>query len=59
MPAYAALVVGLFVALAMPRSEQVVGRFQPLVMLGVFGLFLAAIGQLLASDFVPFLYFRF
>jgi alginate O-acetyltransferase complex protein AlgI len=59
VPAYAALVVGLFVAFALPRSEQLVGRFQPLVMLGAFGLFLAAIGQLLASDFVPFLYFRF
>ena len=56
---YTALVVGMLVAFALPRSEQLVQRFHPLVMLAGFVAFLAAVGQLLASDFVPFLYFRF
>jgi alginate O-acetyltransferase complex protein AlgI len=54
-----ALAVGLFVAFALPRSEALVQRFHPLVMLGAFALFLLAVCQLLASDFVPFLYFQF
>lgn len=57
--AYGALLVGLLVAFVAPRSEQLVQRFQPLVMLGVFWLFVAAVAQLLATDFVPFLYFQF
>jgi alginate O-acetyltransferase complex protein AlgI len=57
--AYSALVLGVVVAFALPRSEMLVRRFHPLVMLFVFVAFVAAIGQLLASDFVPFLYFQF
>ena len=57
--AYAALGIGLLVAFTLPRSEELVRRFHPLVMVGVFALFLAAVAQLLATDFVPFLYFQF
>ncbi len=57
--AFGALLIGLLVAFVLPRSDVLVRRFQPLVMLGVFGLFLLAVCQLLATDFVPFLYFQF
>ncbi|MBM4061313.1 MAG: MBOAT family protein [Planctomycetes bacterium] len=57
--AYTALAVGLAVAFGSPRSEDLVRRFHPLVMLGAFLLFLVAVAQLLATDFVPFLYFQF
>jgi alginate O-acetyltransferase complex protein AlgI len=57
--AYGALLVGLFVAFAVPRSELLVARFHPLVMLGSFAVFLLAVCQLLSSDFVPFIYFQF
>jgi alginate O-acetyltransferase complex protein AlgI len=56
---FLALVVGLVIAFGLPRSEVLVQRFHPLVMLGAFALFLLAVCQLLASDFVPFLYFQF
>jgi alginate O-acetyltransferase complex protein AlgI len=54
-----ALGLGLFVAFALPRSEALVARFHPLVMLGAFGAFLLAVGHLLATEHVPFLYWRF
>ena len=57
--AFGALLLGLLVAFALPRSELLVQRFHPLCMLGVLVLFLLATGQLLATDFVPFLYFQF
>ncbi len=56
---YTALVTGLAIAFVLPRSEQLVARFHPAVMLVGYVVFLVAVGQLLASDFVPFLYFRF
>jgi alginate O-acetyltransferase complex protein AlgI len=57
--AYGALGIGLVLAFAAPRSEVLVRRFHPLVMIGVFLLFLVALAQLLATNFVPFLYFQF
>jgi len=57
--AYGALLLGLGLAFAAPRSDLLVRRFHPLVMLGIFGLFVIAVAQLLATDFVPFLYFQF
>ncbi|MCA8950954.1 MAG: MBOAT family protein [Planctomycetes bacterium] len=57
--AFAATGVGLFVAFALPRSEELVRRFHPLVMLATFAAFALAVCELLATDFVPFLYFRF
>ncbi|MEO6594150.1 MAG: MBOAT family O-acyltransferase [Planctomycetota bacterium] len=57
--AYGALFVGLFVSFAMPRSEQLVQRFHPLVMGGTMLLFVLAICQMLTNDFVSFVYFQF
>jgi len=54
-----ALVLGLCIAFVLPRSEQLVQRFHPLVMLGAAICFFLAICQLLATHHVPFLYFRF
>ena len=53
------LALGLGIAFVLPRSEQLVARFQPLVMLGCFGLFLLAVCHLLATKFTPFLYWNF
>ena len=53
------MLIGLFIAFALPRSERLVQRFHPVVMLGAFAAFLVAVCQLLATDHVPFLYFRF
>ncbi|MBX3463765.1 MAG: MBOAT family protein [Planctomycetes bacterium] len=57
--AYAALGLGLAIAFALPRSEQLVQRCQPLVMLGALLLGLVAIGHLLGGEYTPFLYFQF
>lgn len=57
--AYVGLAVGLLVTFAMPRSAQLVRRCQPLVMLLVLALFVCAVCQVLAADFVPFIYFQF
>jgi hypothetical protein len=54
-----ALIAGLGIAFLLPRSEDLVRRFHPLVMLGAFALFFIAVCQLLATNHVPFLYFRF
>jgi alginate O-acetyltransferase complex protein AlgI len=56
---YVGLAVGLLVIFAMPRSVQLVQRCQPLVMLGVLAVFLVAVCQVLAADFIPFIYFQF
>ncbi|MEY4674982.1 MAG: Peptidoglycan O-acetyltransferase [Planctomycetota bacterium] len=53
------LVLGLGIAWLLPRSEQLVMRCQPIVMLGTVALFLLALVQLLASKDTPFLYWRF
>ena len=53
------LVLGLGIAWLLPRSEQLVMRCQPVVMLGTVALFLLALVQLLASKDTPFLYWRF
>jgi alginate O-acetyltransferase complex protein AlgI len=52
-------VLGLFIAFALPRSEQFVARFQPAVMLGALAVFLVAVCQLLTGDFVAFIYYQF
>jgi alginate O-acetyltransferase complex protein AlgI len=57
--AWTALLVGLALAWGAPRSEVIVQRCHPLLMLTAFALFVAAVAQLLASDFVPFLYWQF
>jgi len=57
--AYIGLLVGLFVIFAMPRSAQLVRRCQPLLMLAVLALFVCAVCQVLAADFIPFIYFQF
>ncbi len=54
-----AVVLGLCVAFAMPRSDELVRRFRPLTMLGVLVLFVVAYMRLLAAGYSPFLYFRF
>jgi alginate O-acetyltransferase complex protein AlgI len=57
--AYAATACGLLVAFTMTRSDLVVQRFQPLVMIGIILLFVVALAHLLATDYSPFLYFQF
>ncbi|MFY9343615.1 MAG: MBOAT family protein [Planctomycetota bacterium] len=53
------LVLGGLIAFALPRSEQLVARFHPLVMLGALLVFALAICQLLTHDFVSFIYYQF
>ncbi|MGK0265447.1 MAG: alginate O-acetyltransferase complex protein AlgI, partial [Planctomycetota bacterium] len=53
------MLVAFAVAFFMPRSSQLVRRCHPLVMLGVLLAFLIAVCQVLAVDFVPFIYFQF
>jgi hypothetical protein len=43
----------------MPRSEQLVRRCHPLVMLLVLAAFAAAVAQVMTGEFVAFIYFRF
>jgi alginate O-acetyltransferase complex protein AlgI len=57
--AWGGLALGLCIAFALPRSEQLVARFHPLVMLGVLAVFLAAVCQMLTGDFVSFIYYQF
>ena len=57
--AYPMLAVGLFIAFALPRSEALVARFQPLVMLLALAAFFVAVAHVLATDYSPFLYWRF
>lgn len=57
--AYGALALGLCIAFAMPRSDLLVQRFRPAVMLGVAAAFLLAVSHLFAGSHSPFLYFRF
>jgi D-alanyl-lipoteichoic acid acyltransferase DltB (MBOAT superfamily) len=54
-----ALVAGLGIAFALPRSELLVARFQPLVMFACLASFLLAVCHLLATRFTPFLYWNF
>ena len=51
--------LGLLIAFALPRSEQLVARFHPLVMLGTLALFVLTLCQLLTHDFVSFIYYQF
>lgn len=57
--AFGAIVIGAVVAFALPRSEQFVARFHPLVMLGAMVAFLVGVCQLLGTDFVSFIYYQF
>lgn len=59
LQSWLALGLGLFIALFLSRSEQWVQRSHPAGMLWALALLVVAIAQLLASDFVPFLYFQF
>lgn len=54
-----AMVAGLGIAFFLPRSDQLVARCHPLVMLGALLAFVVAIAQLLGQDMVAFLYFQF
>ncbi|MFK7741494.1 MAG: MBOAT family protein [Planctomycetota bacterium] len=56
---YGGFVLGLLIVFAMPRSEQLVRRCHPLVMLGALLVFALAVCHLLAADFVPFIYYQF
>jgi hypothetical protein len=53
------LVVGCLVAFGMPRSEQLVRRCHPLVMLLALAGFGIAVCHVLSSDFVSFIYYQF
>jgi alginate O-acetyltransferase complex protein AlgI len=57
--AYAMVGVGLAIAFFLPRTEQLVARFHPLVMLAGFAVFLVAVCHLFATRHTPFLYFQF
>ena len=57
--AYPMLIIGMLIAFVLPRSEVLVQRFQPLVMLSVLAAFFVAVAHLLATDYSPFLYWRF
>ncbi|MBZ0150392.1 MAG: membrane-bound O-acyltransferase family protein [Planctomycetes bacterium] len=57
--ALVACCLGPLLCFTMPRSEQLVQRCHPLVMLLVLGAFVAAVCQLLTHDFLAFIYFQF
>jgi alginate O-acetyltransferase complex protein AlgI len=57
--AFVGLAVGLLIVFGMPRSEQLVRRCHPLVMLLVLVAFAAAVAQVMTGEFVAFIYFRF
>ena len=57
--AYLALLVATLVAFFPPNSTAVIRRFDPLVILGVIGAFLLALGQFFTRDYSPFIYFQF
>jgi len=57
--AYVALAVGTVLALGCRDSWSLVRAFPPLRMVLVGGLFLVAVGRLLATEYSPFLYFQF
>lgn len=52
-------VLGTIIVFCMPRSDQLVRRCHPLVMLGALAAFGIAVCHLLAADFVPFIYYQF
>jgi alginate O-acetyltransferase complex protein AlgI len=51
--------LAIVIAFFLPRSQQLLQRCHPLVMLGVLTAFVIAVCQVLAVDFVPFIYFQF
>jgi hypothetical protein len=57
--AHVAVGAGLLIAFSLPRSEQLVARFHPAVMLGALAAFGLAVCHLLATSFTPFLYYQF
>ncbi len=57
--AYGALALGCVIAFGLPRSEVLVRRCHPLVMLGSLLLFAVAVAQVLTEDFVSFIYYQF
>jgi alginate O-acetyltransferase complex protein AlgI len=57
--ALGALVIGCLVVFCVPRSQQLVRRCHPLVMLGTMFLFALAVCQVLSADYIPFIYYRF
>jgi alginate O-acetyltransferase complex protein AlgI len=53
------LAIGLAVVFLVPRSDQLVMRFRPFVMTGAGVAFVLAVCHLLATNYSPFLYWRF
>ena len=53
------LALGCLIAFGLPRSEQLVRRCHPLVMLGALLVFVLAVCQVLTDDFVSFIYYQF
>ncbi len=51
--------LGLFIIFALPRSDQLVARCHPLVMIAALAAFALAACQLMTSDFVSFIYYQF
>ena len=57
--AYAMLPTALAIAFFLPNSSQMMRRAHPLVTVAFAALFLVALGRMLASSHLPFLYFQF
>ena len=53
------LCIGALIVFAAPRSDQLVARCQPLVMLAALAVFVAAVAQVTTSDFIAFIYYQF
>lgn len=57
--ALGAAVLGLVIVHTVPRSYVLVQRCHPLVMLGAIFVFVLSMCQVMASDFIPFIYYQF
>ena len=57
--AIGAFVIGCFITFCVPRSQLLVRRCYPLVMLGTMFVFALAVCQVLSADFIPFIYYQF
>jgi alginate O-acetyltransferase complex protein AlgI len=52
-------VLACLITFLLPNSQQLVRRCHPLVMLAALAAFAIAVCQVLAADFVPFIYYQF
>ena len=52
-------VLGCVITFCLPRSQKLVQRCHPLVMLGALLVFSLAVCQVLSADFIPFIYYQF